>query len=141
MKRITSMAAIALTALVTLSCEGSGFNEADFVTTITDVCLMVDGKTVMEYDNSIHQLAWSERDLQFRMMDDSVNNYFVVNLSKVPSEMGEQIQAEVLYTTNNSVRTVSGTFNASKISSTSSSTTIWLWNESADVAAVIQILR
>ncbi len=140
MKRLFSISAVILTALTLSSCNPD-FNEADFVSTISGVCLMVDGKTVMEYDSNVHQLAWREKDLQFRMMDDSVNDYFVVTLSNIPTEMGEVISAEVQYTTNDSVRTVSGSFNASKISNNSSGAYYWLWDSSDKVAAVIQILR
>ncbi|MCD8312726.1 MAG: hypothetical protein LUC24_01030, partial [Bacteroidales bacterium] len=133
MKSLIKTAAVLLAAFLTLSCNKGGFGEADFVTDVSNVCLIVGGKTIMEYDDAVHQMAWKERDLEFRVMDDSVNDYFTVTISNIPTEAGEQIQAEVVYTTNNNVKTVSGTFNASKITYNSSGYYYWLWNESNEV--------
>ncbi len=138
---ILPVLALLLPLLSATSCEEAHLNEADFVTTVTKVSLIVGGKTLMEYDESSDQMAWREKDLQFRLMDDSLNDFFVVTLSTLPSEMGETLQAEVLYTTDTDIKTVSGTFNASKISSNSLGQMIWLWNSSADLAVIVQTLR
>ncbi len=140
MKKILKISAVLLIATILSSCE-KNFNEADFVTTLSSVCLIVNGSPYMEYDQYYHQLAWRGIDLQFRMTDDYVNDYFVVNLSKMPTEMGEVITAEIIYTTNNSVKDFTGSFNASKISTTNSGTMIWLWNESNRLGAIIQTLN
>ncbi len=140
MKAILRISAIAIVAAMLFSCE-KHFNEADFVTTLSSVCLIVNGSPYMEYDQYYHQLAWRSDDLQFRMMDDYANDYFIVNLSNMPTEMGEVISAEIIYTTIDSIKEFSGYFNASKINYTSSGTMIWLWNESNRLGAIIQTLN
>ncbi len=140
MKTILKISALALVAAMSFSCNNR-FNEADFVTTLSSVCLILNGSPYMEYDQYYHQLAWRESDLQFRMMDDYANDYFIVNLSNIPSEMGEVVTAEIIYTTVDSVKDFTGSFNASKISSNSSGTMIWLWNESNRMGAIIQTLN
>ncbi len=140
MKAILKISAIAIVAAMSVSCE-KHFNEADFVTTLSSVCLIVNGSPFMEYDQYSHQLAWNAGEMQFRMMDDYVNDYFVVNLSTMPSVMGEVVTAEIIYTTNDSIKNFSGNFNASKISYNSTGTMIWLWNENNRLGAIIQTMN
>ncbi|MCD8208453.1 MAG: hypothetical protein LUD72_10985 [Bacteroidales bacterium] len=140
MKALLKIFALALVATLSYSCENR-FNEADFVTTLDSVCLIINGSPFMEYDQYYHQLAWNGGELQFRMMDDYANDYFIVNLSNMPSQMGEVVSAEIIYTTVDSIKEFSGSFNASKISYNSSGTLIWLWNESNRMGAIIQTLN
>ncbi len=128
---------IALAALMVCACTNDNFNEADFVTQISSVSLTVKGAEVMKYDNSVHQLAWNDEKMQFRMMDDSLGNFFVVTLNKMPSVEGETVGAELVYTTYTSIKTVSSTFNVSKISGRY----YWLWEPDTDTGVVIQELN
>ncbi len=132
---ITTLLAI---ALMVCSCNNDEFNEADFVTSISSISLTVKGTQIMEYNSSYHQVAWNEERMQFRMMDDSLGNYFVVNLSSLPSEMGDVVSAELIYTTYTSIKTINDKFSASKISNSSSGQLVWLWNESTQTGVVIQ---
>lgn len=123
------------------SCDENDFNEADFVTSISSISLTVKGTEIMQYDSYYHQIAWNAEKMQFRMMDDSLGNYFVVNLGNMPSQMGDVVSAELIYTTYTSIKTINDKFNASKIQTNSNGQLIWLWNESSNTGVVIQELN
>ncbi len=127
--------------LALVACSDVNFNEADFVTQISSVSLTVKGTALFEYDRTVHQCAWSEGKMQYRMMDDSLGSFFVVNLGSLPSYMGEVIKAEVLYTLNDEVKSISGSFNVSKIQTSSLGNYIWLWHDSTNTGVVIQELN
>ena len=138
MKRIL-YATIGLAALSGLSgcVDHNSMNEADFVSQTTDISLTVNGKEQMTYDSRIHQLAYSERDCQFRVMDDELNNYFVVTLDRMPSKEGEHIKGKLIYTTDDDIPETDTEFSVAKLTDDK----IWLWDNSGKIGVVVMIIR
>ncbi len=141
MKKRHNILVVLACALLAGGCDNNNLNEADFVTTVSEVCLIVNSQTIMQYDSGIHQMAWHEGKRQFRLMNDTLSDYFVVTLGKMPETMGETVPVELVYTTTTRTTTVSDNFYASKISNTSSGTMYWLWNSHEKIGVVIQELR
>ena len=91
----------------------------------------------MQYDSRKHQLAFSEKECMFRVMDDDLNNYFNVSLDRMPQNTGDVIPGTVIYTTDNDILQVSAEFTVSALKDDM----VWLWDGSSKVGAVVQILR
>lgn len=62
-------------------------------------CVTVDGTTVISYnDEPWQQLSFSEDNKQFRMSNDQMSEYFVVECNALPETEGQKIRADVAYT-------------------------------------------
>ena len=115
----------------------SRMNEAEFVTTVSDISLAINGERIFTYYEKNHQLAYDEGKSQFRVMDDDLNNYFNVSLDRMPQNTGDVIPGTVIYTTDNDILQVSAEFTVSALKDDM----VWLWDGSSKVGAVVQILR
>ena len=103
------------------------------------VSLMVKGKSVFTYDEGTMQLGFNRTLGQFRAGNDDMSSFFVLTCSEIPREEGQEIKADVQWTSGSSVKTSSGlTFKVEKYDSTG---LVWLWCAADKTGAVVKILN
>jgi len=103
------------------------------------VSLMVKGKSVFTYDEGTMQLGFNRTLGQFRAGNDDMSSFFVLTCSEIPREEGQEIKADLQWTSGSSVKTSSGlTFKVEKYESTG---LVWLWSAADKTGVVVKILN
>ncbi len=115
----------------------SRMNEAEFVTTVSDISLTINGERIFTYYEKNHQLAYDEGKSQFRVMDDDLNNFMVVTLSKMPGNVGDIVDASITYTTDDDILERAASFTVSRMDNDK----CWLWNEKGKIGVVVTVLH
>ena len=103
------------------------------------VCLMVRGKKVFTFDEKNGQLSYNRTLRQFRAGNDEMTSFFVLNCSQLPREEGQEIEADIQWTSGNSLKTSSGiSLTVEKYDGTG---LVWLWDAEDKTGAVVKILN
>lgn len=125
-------------ALILSGCSNkSRMNEAEFVTTVSDISLTINGERIFTYYEKNHQLAYDDGKSQFRVMDDDLNNFMVVTLGKMPSNVGDIVDASITYTTDDDILERAASFTVSRMDNDK----CWLWNEEGKIGVVVTVLH
>lgn len=100
------------------------------------VSLMVKGKTVFSLDDG--QLAFNRTQRQFRAGNDDMSRRFTVTCKALPTQVGQEITADLEWTSGNTVKTQKGLiFKVEKYESTG---LVWLWCATDKTGAVVKVL-
>ena len=103
------------------------------------VSLMVKGKKVFLYDDGTCQLGYNSSKRRFRAGNDDMTSYFVLTCSEAPRSQGQEIRADIQWTSGSSVKSTNGlTFKVEKYDNTG---LVWLWNSTDKTGAVVKILN
>ena len=103
------------------------------------VSLMVKGKKVYTFSDGDGQLAFNRTLRQFRAGNDDMSSYFVLTCNELPREEGQELRADIQWTSGNSVKSSSGiTLKVEKMDGTG---LVWLWNAANKTGAVVKILN
>ena len=124
-----------LLAAVMTSCEPYEVDEILFQK--EDVSLIIRGVAVFEYNENTCQVAYNAGKNEYRAMEDNMADYFVLKCSSDLSTEGQEVDADLTYTTSSNVRTEKGlTFRVERISP--STGTFWLWCQSRKIGVVVR---
>ena len=103
------------------------------------VSLMVKGKKVYTFSDGDGQLAFNRTLRQFRAGNDDMSSYCVLTCNELPREEGQELRADIQWTSGNSVKSSSGiTLKVEKMDGTG---LVWLWNAANKTGAVVKILN
>ena len=103
------------------------------------ISLMVKGKKVFTFDEGTCQLGYNRTLKQFRAGNDDMTSYFVLNLAELPRELGQEIKADLKWTSGGNVKPASNlTLKVEKYDDTG---LVWLWNSADKTGAVVKILN
>lgn len=97
----------------------------------------VNGETILKYDELTCQLGFNRDRHQFRMCTDNMSDYFSVTMSMIPNAQGDNLKADLIWTTKTDVITRK---NVALEVVKAEGDKFWLWNEQGRIALVIQIL-
>ena len=131
---------ILLSLLSAVACREKETVEMDLGMYESDqICLMVKGKKVYTFSDGDGQLAYNRTLRQFRAGNDDMSSYFVLTCSDLPRQEGQELRADIQWTSGNSVKSSSGiTFKVEKMDGTG---LVWLWNAANKTGAVVKILN
>lgn len=103
-----------------------------------DISMSVKGKEIMKFDENTCQLGFSDRNNEFRVLDDKLTDWFILRCDAVPSAVDQKVTCELEYTTPDNVKTLSGVvFNVEQIREDG---LVWLWNDLRSIGLVIKLL-
>ena len=103
------------------------------------VSLMVKGKKVFTFSEGDGQLGYNGTLRQFRAGNDDMTSFFVLTCSELPRQEGQEIRAELKWTSGSSVKTSNNlVFKVEKYDNTG---LVWLWNATDKTGAVVKILN
>ena len=103
------------------------------------ISLMVKGKKVFTFDEGTCQLGYNRNLKQFRAGNDDMTSFFVLTCADLPRTQGQEIRADLQWTSGSSVKTSNGlTFKVEKYEDTG---LVWLWNSADKTGAVVKILN
>jgi hypothetical protein len=102
------------------------------------VSLMVKGKRVFTFDEATGQLGYNRTLKQFRAGNDDMTSYFVLTCKETPRAQGQELKADLQWTSGNSVKSSNGlTFKVEKYDTGLA----WLWSSADKTGAVVKILN
>ena len=102
------------------------------------VSLMVKGKKVFTYSEGTCQLGYNNTLRQFRAGNDDMTSYFVLTCSEAPRSQGQEIRADLQWTSGSSSKSTKGIiFKVEKYETG----LVWLWNSTDKTGAVVKILN
>lgn len=134
MKRYTHIL-IAVLLLVS-SCDGTheitNFSDTDAIR------LEVAGITQFFYDPITCQMAFNRERGEFRVHTDSMSDYFIVDLSEIPTETGQEVTGDVIWTTTNDLMTRQ---NITLRLINSQGDRLWFWNANYRIGVEVRILE
>ena len=103
-----------------------------------DISLTHKGKLIMSYDPLTCQMSHDHDSNMYRIYDDAISAWFTVRCSQAPHSTGQEITADVSWTTPDDTKSENGlTFTVEK---TSPDGRIWMWNKSKSIGIVIKNL-
>ena len=101
-----------------------------------DVSMTVKGEEQFVYDPMTCQLGYNEDDNEYRVINDDLGDWFVVRCSHRPTSQGQEVKADVTWTTANDIKTRKGLkFTVRK---TSPDGLIWMWCKSEKMGVTIK---
>lgn len=135
MKRIIYIG-IAAAGLMLGSCIGP--QPEEFLLPLTEISLTVKGNIQMSYIPETDQIAYHSGRNEFRMTDDKVGRWMILQCSATPNTVGQEVTANLEYTTTkNIIKLNSLKF---KVEKTSLDGLVWLWCKDRKIGVVVKAL-
>lgn len=101
------------------------------------VSLVQNGVVVFEYDGNTCQLSYNAKRNEYRAMDDDMANYFIFRSNASLSDVGQEVTAELEYTTPSDVKLEQGLiFRVERMDQ--STGLVWLWCNSNKIGVVVR---
>lgn len=101
------------------------------------VSLIVRGEIVLDYDSNKGQMSYNAKRGEYRVMDDEMAHYFVFRCDADLSDIGQEVTADLKYTTASDVKTeTSLTFKVERVEP--SKGMFWLWCNSKKIGVVVR---
>jgi len=101
--------------------------------------LQVDGRTVLTYEPATWQCSFNRDRGIFRVHTDTMSDYWVVELDRIPASVGQKVRGNIGWTDKSDVVSKEGlTFSVEKMQEDGM---LWLWCRREKIAVVVQILE
>lgn len=114
------------------------FDVGEILLKRNDLSLTVKGELMFAYDPLTCQTSQNVTDNEYRLYDDALGNWVVVECEDKPTFEGQSLNATVTWTTTDDIRKESDLeFEVHRIDGKGK---IWMWNSSKDIGVVIQEL-
>lgn len=127
--------------LIIIAAAASACNRYDIEEVLlirNDISLTWKGKEQIVYDPIECQLSHNHETNTFRVYDDALANWFMISCRARPSHEGQELSADVSWTTDNDTKHEKGlTFRVEKIDESGQ---VWMWNKSKNIGIVIKNL-
>ena len=132
------IAALVLTGAILCACNIQGITDMQTFTGDDTVRLELDGVRCFIYKPGTCQLAYNEKRCEFRAHSDTMLDYFILTLERLPAFKGQKVTGTIIWSTNRGERTKNNiTLSVRRIKGD----TIWLCDESSRNAVVVRVLE
>ena len=102
------------------------------------VRLLVGGSIAFSYEPNTCQLAFSRDQREFRAYTDTMSDFFVAELSRVPTTLGQRLTASLTWTTEREVLTRKNlTLEVVRLEGDM----VWLWSDAGRIGLTVRILE
>lgn len=129
---------ILLLAVLAMAASCVEYDVSEILLQRTDISLTWRGELQMSYNPLTCQLGYSDASNEYRIYDDNLGYWFILTCSDTPSFAGQELRADIEWTTANDTRIERGV--EFKVEKTNRDGQIWLWSKSKKIGAVIQQL-
>ena len=103
-----------------------------------DISLTIKEELVMSFDENKCQMGFNSARNEYRVYDEKLANWYIIRCSAKPTSVGQEVRADLEYTTDKDVKTFTGLeFSVEK---TSSEGLVWMWNKERKIGIVIKNL-
>ncbi len=132
------MRRLALTFTLFMAAACNPFDEEVILLPKEDVSFTIRGVDQFFYNQKTCQMAHNRTTNEFRVFDDKISNYFIVRCEEMPTSKGQQVKADVTWTSSRNIKRLKDlTFTVKK---TDDSGKIWMWCEQKNIGIVIKNL-
>lgn len=105
----------------------------------SDISLTIKGELQMSFNENTCQLGYNSARNEFRVYDEKLADWFIVRCSSSPTSEGQNLTADLEYTTRADIKRMNGLeFNVEKISAEG---LVWLWCKDRKVGVVVKIMQ
>jgi hypothetical protein len=115
------------------------YSMEDILLRESEISLSWRGEQQVVYVPSEFQLAFNDRDNEFRVYSDRLGEWFTVKCSEKPSAEGQLLKADVSWTASKSTKQLKSL--DMKVEKTDEEGLIWLWNSSHRVGIIIKDIQ
>lgn len=120
------------------SCNKDNHGREVFIESCTDAGLYFDGTAAFVYDAGTCQVGFSEERKQFRVSDDDMKNFYILDVNKLPGGVDSSLKGTLTWTTDKDVRQRSGIdFKVVRVKDDM----YWLWAGKGSVGVVVRMVR
>lgn len=102
-------------------------------------CLLAGGSVKHKYQEGTWQELYSPTQVVFCIGDDTMSEYFQVELSAVPSYIGQSLTGSVEWTSDTDVRAHKGL--SWTVEDITDAGLIWLWNSQRKIVVALRVLE
>lgn len=128
---------IALIAAAMLTgCNTVGPEEA--LMPLDDISLTIKGEKQFKYSKDNFQLGFNDKEVVFRVTEDKLAHWFVLDCNELPTNEGQKIKATLEYSTDTSTKKLKDL--EFVVQKTSDDGLIWLWNSSRQIGVILKHL-
>ena len=103
-----------------------------------EISLSMKGQDVLKYSPDTYQLGYNAQTNEFRVFDDNMANWFVLTCDSRPSTEGQELTADLKWTSFNSTKTRNRL--RFRVEKTDAEGHIWLWCESDAIGVIVKEL-
>lgn len=130
------MGKIILLILAALTASGCIYDIEEILLDREDISLTIKGVEQFAYDPVTCQLGYNEDTNEFRVTDDDLGHWFIVKCSSRPASVGQEVTADVTWTTTDNIKKRRGLeFTVRK---TSPDGRIWMWCKSDKMGVTVK---
>ena len=108
------------------------FSETDLVR------MEVDGSAVLVYDANTCQMAFNRERGEFRVHTDTMSDYFTLKVSEIPTDLGQEVSADLSWTTSTDVRERK---NVTLLLVNIQGDRLWLWDAAGKTGLEVRVLE
>lgn len=131
---ISSILTFGLCVLVLLSCRGKELEHSFAENEMPR--FEMGGEDVFVFDPNTCQTSCCEEDLQFMVYTDTMSDYYIVTLEKMPAQEGSTIKGSLVWTSEFNVERKNDLrFSVERLDPDG---WIWLWNSSSKIGVAVQ---
>lgn len=124
--------------LLAASCDRQSTTDLGQFVNDGTVRLEIDGATVFRYTANVCQLAFNEGRAEFRAFTDTMLDYFVLTLDRIPETPGTRVNASLIWSSGSGEKERKNiTLDAKRIKGD----IIWLCDDSRRNAVVVRVLE
>ena len=138
MRKILILIGCLATVLALGACEPQGVTELSSFVRDNNVRLEIDGVRVFNYNDAGCQLALNARRGEFRAHDDTMSEYFIISMDKLPLAAGDRVNATISWTESGYERQKQ---NVTLVARSIRGDVVWLCDDTQRNAAVIRLLE
>ena len=126
-----------LLLLLAGGCRDAQMRMRDAFAEHESLCLMVGGDIPFTYDPLNCQIAFSRDRKEFRAHSDTMSDFYAVTLSEIPTEAGQRVTADLVWTTERDVLTRKNlTLEVVRVEGDQ----FWLWSRSGRIGLMLRVL-
>lgn len=102
----------------------------------SDISLTIKDELLVSFNENTCQLGYNTDRNEFRVYDEKFASWFILKCSADPTSEGQKIKADLEYTTNKDVRSLTGL--ELSVVKTSPEGLIWLWEDEKKIGIIIK---
>ena len=133
MKRI-----IAILTIITAAAGCCRYDVDEVLLMREEISITQKGTVMMSYDPLRCQMSHEKATNTYRVFDDMIADWFIVKCSERPDNEGQELTADVTWTTSKDTKTEKGL--KFVVEKTDAQGHIWMWNKSKKIGIVIKNL-
>lgn len=126
---------IAAAVLIVSACR---YDIDEILLSRDDISLTIKGELQMSFNENTCQLGYNTGRNEFRVYDEKLSDWFIVRCSAKPTSEGQEVTAELKYTTNTDIKTMKGL--KMEVQKLSSDGLVWLWEKDKKIGIIVKSL-